>query len=61
MTKFRVWMHTKPGFEPYDGYVDVYAETRAKAFGAAVRALQRSTFPGRGIDCWTLDSVEVLS
>ena len=63
LTKFRVELQTNPspGMEFYRGYVDVFADSDASGddlFRAAVRQLQRTSFPDRGMSCWRMIGCE---
>lgn len=65
MPRYRVEMATNPapGLEFYRGHVDCTAypsdsdddePTRDDVFRAAVRELQRTAFPDRGVNCWRM-------
>jgi hypothetical protein len=62
--KYRVFLSSKPspGWEYYDGYVDVWAENAENAVDIAIRKLAgpNGTFPERGYAAWNVKRVESI-
>lgn len=63
MKLYRAWLRSTPGFyAQYDGHVDVWCETDDwdEIFRAAVKQLQRTSFPDRSALSWKLVDFQPL-
>ena len=63
MNKYRCFMQSVPGpMEQYDGKVDVWcaSDDWSELFAAAIRELQRTSFPDRGAACWKMRDFQLL-
>lgn len=55
--RYRAFLRSAPGIEPYSGHVDVQCESDdlTEVFRAATARLRATSFPDRDASCWVMD------